>query len=69
MSEQENVQTVKDLYAAFERGDIQAILGALAEDVDWGYDTVASEDIPWYGTNKGPAAVRDNFFGMLAKEG
>jgi ketosteroid isomerase-like protein len=37
MSEQSNERLVKDLYEAFGRGDIPAILNMLAEDVDW-YD-------------------------------
>jgi uncharacterized protein len=31
----ENVTTITDLYAAFGRGDIPAIVDALAEDVRW----------------------------------
>jgi uncharacterized protein len=30
-----NTQTVQDIYAAFGRGDIPAILGVLADDVRW----------------------------------
>jgi len=37
MSEQTNERMVRDLYDAFGRGDIQAILNMLADDVDW-YD-------------------------------
>jgi uncharacterized protein len=35
MSEHENVQVIKDLFAAFARGDLQSALAVLAEDVDW----------------------------------
>lgn len=35
MSEQENVQAVQRLYAAFERGDVHSALEMLTEDVDW----------------------------------
>ena len=35
MSEQENVQAVQQLYAAFERGDVHSALEMLTEDVDW----------------------------------
>ena len=35
MSTQENVQVVKDGYAAFSRGDIPGLLALLAEDVEW----------------------------------
>jgi uncharacterized protein len=35
MAEQENVQLVQEIYAAFGRGDIPAALDALAHDVEW----------------------------------
>jgi ketosteroid isomerase-like protein len=35
MSEAQNTQLVKDAYAAFQRGDITAILNMLDEAVDW----------------------------------
>jgi ketosteroid isomerase-like protein len=35
MNEHENVQVVKDLFAAVGRGDLQSALAVLAEDVDW----------------------------------
>jgi uncharacterized protein len=38
-----NVQTVQDVYAAFGRGDIPAILERLAEDVAW------EQELPGYG--------------------
>ncbi len=33
--EQDNVQCVQRLYAAFGRGDLPAVMDMLAEDVDW----------------------------------
>ena len=35
MIEEENVEMVQEMYAAFLRGDIPVFLGALGEDVDW----------------------------------
>ena len=35
LSPQEQIQRVRDLYAAFGRGDIAAVRGALAGDVIW----------------------------------
>jgi len=35
MSEQQNVQIVKDAYAAFGRGEIQSILNACAAEIEW----------------------------------
>ena len=34
MSEQDNVQLVKDVYAAFGRGDMQGLLALLTEDLN-----------------------------------
>lgn len=42
-----NEQTVKDVYAAFQRGDVAAILARVADDVDWRNDGVASHECPW----------------------
>jgi ketosteroid isomerase-like protein len=35
MSRQESKQVVRDLYAAFSRGDIATVLALLAEDAIW----------------------------------
>lgn len=40
------VETVQQIYAAFGRGDVPAILQHLAEDVEWEYAT-APNPIPW----------------------
>lgn len=46
-------QTVKDLYAAFLRQDLPAILAKVADDVDWKNDGVASKKCPWNGNFSG----------------
>lgn len=53
MVEQENTQTVMDLYAAFGRGDLPAVLAALADDVEWALPGPAN--IPMAGTRPGEA--------------
>ena len=65
--EQENVRIVKEMYSAFDRGDIPAIIDKLADDVEFCINSIVT-DVPWYGIHKGPAAVRDRFFGSIAKE-
>lgn len=52
MLAQDTTQIVLDLYAAFGRGDIPAILGLLAEDVDWHF-VGRPEDIPFAGHRHG----------------
>ena len=63
MSTQQNVQIVKDGYAAFGRGDIQGLLALFAEDIEW---ISPGEGLPLAGTYRGRAAV-GNFFGKLAE--
>jgi uncharacterized protein len=50
-----NEQTVKDVYAAFQRADIPAILAMVADDVDWNNDRVESRECPWNGNFSGKA--------------
>lgn len=47
-----NLKTVQDIYAAFGAGDIPAILGKLADDVDWGYGR-GPNDVPWLQRRRG----------------
>lgn len=59
------IEAVQKLYEAFGRGDVDAILEELTDDVDWA--TVAgSSAAPWYGVHKGKAEVA-RFFGTLAE--
>jgi ketosteroid isomerase-like protein len=58
-------QTVKDVYAAFQRGDVASILAKLADDVDWRNDRVASSECPWNGNFSGKANV-PGFFKAVA---
>src|SRR6187455_2164154 len=64
MSETQNTQIVKDAYAAFGRGDVNAILALLDENVEWegvkGTEGVA----PHAGKRQGKAAV-GQFFQQL----
>src|SRR3954471_7188202 len=46
MSEQDNTRIVQEIYAAFGRGDVASILGALADQFDW-YHHGPIEVIPW----------------------
>jgi uncharacterized protein len=56
MSTQENVQIVKDFFAAMGRGDEQALLGLSAEDIEW---IIPGEDWPLAGTHRGHAGLAD----------
>ena len=56
-----NTQTVQDLYAAFGRGDVAAILNMVTDEVDWNNDRVASRECPWNGNFSGKARVPEFF--------
>ena len=58
------VETVQDIYAAFGRGDVPAILTRLADDVQWEYATAANP-IPWLQPLTGRDQV-PRFFEALA---
>ncbi|HEX8078421.1 MAG TPA: NTP transferase domain-containing protein [Chthoniobacterales bacterium] len=50
--EQDNIALVQSLYAAFGRGDIETIIGALAEDIEWSFPG-PRQVIPFAGTHRG----------------
>ena len=56
MSTQENVQGVKDFFAAMGRGDKQALSALSAEDIEW---IIPGEDWPLAGTHRGRAGMAD----------
>lgn len=58
------IETVQQIYADFGRGDVPAILAALADDVEWDVD-VFPNDIPWLQPRRGRAEVQ-RFFESLA---
>ena len=61
MSEARNTQTVKECYAAFQRGDVNTILNALADNVDWEGVKGAEGVAPHAGIRRGRAAVAEFF--------
>jgi ketosteroid isomerase-like protein len=65
MSGSKNIETIKNVYAAFGRGDVGAILAVVTDDVTWGTETVA-KDAPWWGIRKGKEQV-GSFFEELGK--
>jgi ketosteroid isomerase-like protein len=63
MNEQTNTALIRDLYAAFGRGEIQTILNSLSPDVEWKLEGPAI--IPFAGRRIGPEQVA-GFFEALA---
>jgi ketosteroid isomerase-like protein len=67
MSGEQNIETVKTIYEAFGRGDLDAILELCTDDVDWATDS-ALEVAPWHGVKHGKAEV-PTFFAGIAQTG
>jgi ketosteroid isomerase-like protein len=59
-----NVDTVKQMYEAFGRGDISAILDKLDDNVEWDTD-YGDTGVPWLQARRGKANV-PGFFEALA---
>jgi ketosteroid isomerase-like protein len=56
MSTEQNLQTVKDFFAAIGRGDKDGLLALIAEDIEW---IIPGEDWPLAGTHRGHAGLAD----------
>jgi ketosteroid isomerase-like protein len=63
MSEQ-NVEFVNSVYGSFARGDVPAVLGAFADDIEW----FEAEGMPYGGLYHGPDAVAQNVFGPITED-
>ena len=61
MAEADNTKIVQDCYAAFGRGDIQAILDRIDDNADWNGWYGAGKHVPFGGRRRGKAAVGEFF--------
>ena len=57
------LEAVGRLYAAYGRGDVEAVLAEVADDVDWAAEA-SSRSVPWYGEFRGKAEV-PKFFAAI----
>ena len=55
MNPSTNTQAVQNLFTAFQRGDVDRVLGMLAEDVEW--SSGGPPEVPYAGTYRGREAV------------
>jgi uncharacterized protein len=62
MSEQQNLDAVRNIYAAFGRGDLEGILSLLDPRVSW--RSPGAPHLPTGGLRRGVEEVRE-FFGLL----
>jgi uncharacterized protein len=60
MHEDANIQAVQQIYEAFGRGDVAAILQALADDIEW-HQPGPTDVLPWAGTRHGREQVAQFF--------
>ena len=51
---EKNIQTVKDFFATIGRGDREALLALVAEDIEW---IIPGKDWPLAGTHRGHAGL------------
>jgi ketosteroid isomerase-like protein len=65
MSQEQNITVVKEIYDAVARGDVDAILDRVTDDVDWAAEA-AGNAAPWYGQRTGKDGAA-SFFGDLAQ--
>ena len=56
MSAEQNIQSVKDFFAAIGRGDREALLALVADDIEW---IIPGKDWPLAGTRRGHAGLED----------
>lgn len=62
-----NLETVKEIYAAFGRGDIAFILSVLDDEVaweSWADNQAANAGVPWLMPRRGKAGAAE-FFGIV----
>jgi ketosteroid isomerase-like protein len=59
----DNIATVQEIYEAFGRGDVRAILERLTEDVDWESPAGSGQDegVPWLLLRSGREGVAEFF--------
>ncbi len=66
MSEQENTQLIQAAYDKFNAGDIDGLLGMIAEDVEWVLPDMSG--VPFAGIRHGRANVAAFFKSILENE-
>ncbi|NUO84195.1 nuclear transport factor 2 family protein [candidate division KSB1 bacterium] len=62
-----NANTVREIYEAFGRGDIPAILAKLDENVEWEYGA-APHEVPWLQPRRGRTGAAEFFASLAAVE-
>jgi uncharacterized protein len=61
---EQSVDVVRGVYEAFGRGDLPAVLAAMADDIEWH----EAEGMPYGGVYHGGEAVAQNVFGPITQD-
>ena len=61
---EQSVDVVRGVYEAFGRGDLPAVLGAMADDIEWH----EAAGMPYGGVYHGGEAVAQNVFGPITQD-
>jgi uncharacterized protein len=61
---EQSLDVVKGVYEAFGRGDVPAVLGAMADDIEWH----EAEGMPYGGVYNGGEAVAKNVLGPITQD-
>lgn len=67
MQEAQNTKVVQDAYAAFGRGDVEALLGYFDENIVWKPVTGVAGHVPTAGERRGKASVGE-FFKIVSEQ-
>ncbi|WP_435158950.1 nuclear transport factor 2 family protein [Haladaptatus sp. DFWS20] len=59
-----NAQIVRENYAAFNQGDVEAVMATMADDIEW----IEPEGTPYGGVYRTPEAVLENAFGPVMED-
>ena len=65
MGDRSNLDIIKDSYAAFGRGDLEAILRDVDPNIEW--EEAGPKEIPWAGSFRGHDGVK-KFFATIDAE-
>lgn len=60
----ENVDLVRGAYEAFGRGDVEAVLAAFTDDIEWH----EAEGMPYGGVYRGPQEIAEKVFGAIIED-
>jgi ketosteroid isomerase-like protein len=61
---QQSIKIVRGVYEAFERGDLQAVFGAMADELEWN----EAEGGPYAGVYRGREAVAEKVLAPLMED-